>query len=80
MSGLCLERLALVGDAKDARVDLDALSCGPSIWAFCREGGGSDGVLVVDSTGGAVNGDVLRRLGADVSIADVDNRIFLIKS
>lgn len=60
MSGLCRSRLARVGEANDGRLGNDPA-------------GGSASRGVVDSvsgwTGTAVRGDVLRLLGAEVSIA-----------
>jgi hypothetical protein len=63
MSGLCLPRLALVGDANEGRFG-DA------------PGTGGDSVGVVDSTGTDVVDDVLRRLGAEISIAVRDGFMF----
>ncbi len=42
------------------------------------EGGGGSGgvVIVVDSIGSVVNGDVLRRFGAEVSMADFNGVLY----
>lgn len=66
-SGLCLARLDVVGDANEGLWgDREGEGCG-SDCSSCCGGGGPGGV--VDSTGTASVGEVLRRLGAEGSIS-----------